>query len=381
MPKVKLFVGTKKGGIIFTSDKNRLEWDTSKLNFKAWKVMNMVMDPRDQRIHAAVTHPVFGPSTQYSDDLGETWTQAEVSPTFEQESKAERPLGTPEEALDPATAARKPEEVLSIWKIQPAGNQEPDTLYAGVEPAALFKSTDRGQTWEINPGLFNHPHRPIWFPGAGGLCLHTIVPHPADPSRMWVAISTGGCYYTDDGGYTWFPRNKNVRADFLPDNLPEFGQCVHKIVMHPDHPEQLYQQNHCGIYRSDDGGLNWIDIGDTKLPSRFGFPIAVHPHNSGTIYVIPEESDQFRISLEYKFVIWRSKDRGESWEPLTKGLPDPAYLVVLRDAMTTDTCDPAGIYVGTSTGQIFYSRDDGDTWSVLADYLPPIYSLEAAAIE
>jgi hypothetical protein len=381
MTKVLLLAGTRKGGLVFSSDESRRKWNTSNLHFKAWNVMHMVMDPRDRRIHTAAVHPAFGPSTHYSDDFGATWNQAQKSPDFERPSTSQRPLSTPEDARQPEASIRNPEEVLKVWKIQPGLEHEPGTLYAGVEPAALFKSTDRGQTWMINQALYDHPHRPDWFPGAGGLCLHTILPHPTDANQMWLAISTGGCYYTDDGGGSWTPRNQNVRADFLPDTLPEYGQCVHKIVSHPENPQRLYQQNHCGMYRSDDGGRLWIDIGEGKLPSRFGFPMVVHPHQPETIYTVPEESDQFRVSIDYKFVVWRSHDAGESWLPLTKGLPERAYLVVLRDAMATDNCDEAGIYIGTSTGQIFFSKDDGDSWEILADYLPPISSLEAIVVK
>ncbi len=381
MKKVLLFAGTRKGGLIITSDESRRQWASSDLHFKAWNMMHMVMDPRDQRIHASAVHEVFGPSTHFSDDFGETWAQAENPPVFERPSAAHRPLGTPDEARDPEEALQKTEEVLKVWKIEPGREDEADTLYAGVEPAALFKSTDCGQTWQINQSLYDHPHRADWFPGAGGLCLHTIVPHPTDVNQMWLAISTGGCYYTSDGGKNWNPRNKNLRADFLPEKLPEYGQCVHKIVMHPEHPNRLYQQNHCGMYRSDNGGESWIDIGEGKLPSRFGFPIVVHPHEPDTIFLVPEESDQFRVSLDYKFVVWRSRDAGETWEPMTTGLPDRAYLVVLRDAMTTDNCNDAGIYIGTSTGQIFFSKDGGNNWELILNYLPPISSLEAIVIE
>jgi photosystem II stability/assembly factor-like uncharacterized protein len=254
-------------------------------------------------------------------------------------------------------------------------------LYAGVEPAALFKSTDRGDTWTINSGLHNHPHRAQWFPGNGGLCLHTILLDPLDPNRLYVAISTGGCYRTDDGGATWQPRNQHVRADFLPDKYPEFGQCVHKMALHPDRPEVLYQQNHCGVYRSDNAGDDWIDIGDGKLPSRFGFPIAVHPHDPKTLYLALEESDEYRMSVDGKFAVWRSRNGGETWKRLSKGLPDRAYLVALREAMAVDTLNEAGVYVGTDTGQVFYSRDEGDAWEVLADFLPPVLSVETAVID
>ncbi len=377
MKKVWLFAGTRKGGLIFSSDESRRDWSVSDLHFKAWNVMHMRMDRRDRRLHAAAVHPVFGPSTHYSDDLGAQWTQAESAPAFSRPSASGRPAGTVAEAGDLEEIKTRPEKVVRPWHIQPGRDNEPGVLYAGVQPAALFISSDSGVTWQINEALYDHPHRGTFFPGAGGLALHTIIPHPSDQNRMWVAISTGGCYYTADGGESWSPRNKNVLADFGGEKFPEYGQCVHKMVMHPSHPERLYQQNHCGMYRSDDGGLNWIDIGEGKLPSRFGFPIAVHPHDPDTIYIVPEESDQHRISVDCRFVVWRSRDRGESWEPLTNGLPERAYMVALREAMTTDSCEQAGIYVGTSTGQIFASFNAGDSWTLMADYLPPVYSLEA----
>ncbi len=383
--QVKVFVGTRKGGFIFTSDRERKKWQVGDLQFKSWNVMHMQLDPRDQRLHAATVHDVYGPSTHYSDDFGLTWTQARGVPAFSRPSKSGRPLGTPDEARDAAgdakTVLSTPEQINKIWHIAPGRVDEPGVLYAGVEPAALFKSTDRGETWTVNEGLFDHPHRSLWYPGAGGLCLHTIILDPADQQRMYVAVSTGGCYRSDDGGLTWHPHNKNVRADFLPDKFPEFGQCVHKIAMHPSQPNVLYQQNHCGVYRSDNAGEDWIDIGEGKLPSRFGFPIAVHPHDPNTIYVVLEESDDYRLSVDGRFAVWRSRDGGDTWKRLSNGLPERAYLVVLREAMAVDTCDDAGLYVGTSTGQVFYSRDSGDTWELMADYLPPVLSVEAAVVD
>jgi hypothetical protein len=381
MKKVMVFAGTRKGGLILSSDEARQDWTWSVLHFKAWNVLHMRLDPRDRRLHAAAGHAVFGPTTHYSDDFGETWKQADKPPAFERPSQSGRPLNTPEEAMSPDEAVKDSEKVIKTWNITPAGESEPGVLYAGAQPAALFKSEDRGATWEINQSLYDHPHRGTWFPGAGGLALHTILPHPTDPRQIWVGVSTGGCYYTADGGQTWSARNKNVRADFMPEVYPEYGQCIHKMTAHPDYPERIYQQNHCGIYRSDNGGVDWIDIGEGSLPSRFGFPIAVHPHDPDTIYIALEESDQYRVSIDGKFTIWRSRNRGGSWEALTHGLPKRAYLVSLREAMATDTCDEAGIYVGTSTGQIFYSLDDGESWNLLADFLPPIYSLETAVID
>jgi hypothetical protein len=381
MREVKVFVGTRKGGLSFSSDEARQQWSCSDLHFKAWNVLHMNLDLRDHRLHVSAAHDVFGPSTHYSDDFGETWTQAERPPAFDVPSTSGRPLGSPVEARKPDEAVQEPEKVIQTWNITPGRGSEPDVLYAGVQPAALFKSNDRGQTWKINEGLYHHPHRETWFPGAGGLALHTILPHPTNLRRMWVAISTGGCYHTNDGGVTWNPRNKNVRADFLPSYFPEYGQCVHKMALHPSQPERLYQQNHCGVYRSDNGGLEWIDIGEGKLDSRFGFPLVVHPHDPDTIYIVPEESDQFRVSVDGKFRVWRSCDKGETWQSLRKGLPDRAYLVVLRGAMAVDTFEESGIYVGTSTGQVFHSRDAGDHWELLADFLPPIYSIETAVID
>jgi photosystem II stability/assembly factor-like uncharacterized protein len=327
-----------------------------------------------------VVHDVYGPSTHYSDDFGESWTQGKKAPIFFRPSKSSRPLGTPEEAKSPEEAKEQIEKVLKVWHIRPAGMDKPGILYAGVEPAALFISLDRGETWQLNESLYDHPHRADWFPGAGGLCLHTIIPDPVNPERIYVAVSTGGCYRTDDGGKTWKPYNKNVRADFLPNKFPEYGQCVHKMVIHPERPETIFQQNHCGVYRSDNQGKDWIDIGDQKLPSRFGFPIAIHPHDPETIYIVLEESDQYRLSVDGSFAVWRSQDSGDAWQRITEGLPGKAHLVVLREAMATDQFEEAGIYIGTSTGQVFASNDSGDSWEKIVDYLPRILSVETVTL-
>jgi len=376
--KVLLLLGTRKGGFILESDSTRESWEIRGPMFKGWNVMHMTFDPRNKRLHAAVVHDVFGPSTHYSDDLGETWRQGKQAPSFPRASKSSRPLGTPDEVKNPEEVEE--EKVLKVWHIKPAGDNQPGVLYAGVEPAAFFVSNDNGETWDLNESLFDHPHRKDWFPGAGGLCLHTILPDPQDPDRIYVAVSTGGCYRTDDGGKSWASYNKNVRADFLPDKLPEYGQCVHKMVVHPQNPQVIFQQNHCGVYRSDDRGENWIDIGEGKLPSRFGFPIAVHPHQPETIYIVLEESDQFRLSVDGSFAVWRSQDSGNSWERLNRGLPEKAHLVVLREAMATDQFENAGIYIGTTTGQVFATRDSGENWDQITDYLPRILSVETATI-
>ena len=382
--KVMVFVGTKKGGFIFSSDEGRKDWQTSDIQFKSWNVMHMQMDPRDQRLHAATSHFVYGPTTHYSDDLGKTWTQAKQVPILTRPSKSGRPSGTVDEAFrseSGESVKEIPEKMIKVWNITPGRASEPNVLYAGAQPASFFISKDRGESWTLNEGLFDHPQRGEWNPGNGGLCLHTILLDPTNPDRMYIAVSAAGCYRTDDGGQTWAPFNKNVRADFMGTKFPEFGQCVHKMTMHPSNPNIIYQQNHCGVYRSDNAGEDWIDIGEGRLPARFGFPIAVHPTNPHTIYIVLEESDEYRMSVDGKFSVWRSPDAGNSWERLNKGLPDKAHLVVLREAMATDTFEDAGIYIGSSTGQLFYSRDSGDSWELMADFLPPIQSVEAAVVE
>ena len=381
--KVNVLVGTSKGGFIFSSDTSRKKWEVGDIHFKSWTMMHMQMDPRDRRLHAAVNHAIYGPTTHYSDDFGKNWTQARQVPVIERPSKSGRPIGTQEEAsqsADGMNVQAKPEKLIKVWHIEPGRESETNVLYAGAQPSALFKSTDRGESWTLNDGLFDHPHRGTWFPGNGGLCLHTILLDPKDPNRMYIGMSTGGCYRSDDGGKTWAPYNKNVRADFSGTKFPEYGQCLHKMVFHPSNPNVIFQQNHLGVYRTDNAGADWIDIGDGRLPSRFGFPVAVHPHDPRTVYVVLEESDEYRMSVEGKFAVWRSRDAGESWERVTKGLPDRAHLVVLREAMATDTLEDAGIYVGTNTGQLFSSRDGGTTWELMADYLPPIFSVEAAVV-
>lgn len=379
--RVSVFVGTRKGSFILSSDVNRENWEMKGPLFKGWNVMHLVYDEREGRLHAAVVHDVYGPSTHYSDDLGDTWIQSNLAPLFSRPSYSGRPLGTPNEAQSPEEAREKTENVLKTWHIRPAGENNPGVLYAGIEPAALFISQDSGKSWQLNESLYDHPHRVNWFPGAGGLCLHTIIPDPIDPERIYVAISTGDCYRTDDGGKTWNPYNKGVRADFLPEKFPEYGQCVHKVVIHPQRPNVLFQQNHCGVYRSDNNGADWIDIGEGKLPSRFGFPIAIHPHDPDTIYIVLEESDEYRLSVDSSFAVWRSQDSGDTWQRLSRGLPERAHLVVLREAMATDQMESTGVYTGTSTGQIFASRDSGDSWNLIAEYLPRILSVETAMIQ
>jgi photosystem II stability/assembly factor-like uncharacterized protein len=379
--KVHVLVGTGKGGFVFSSDEGRKNWKASDILFKGWNVMHMQRDRRDGRLHAAVNHAVYGPTTHYSDDMGQTWTQAKQVPTITRPSKSGRPMSTVEEMFRSESGESikdKPEQMIKVWNITPGRESEPGVLYAGAQPATLFVSRDRGETWSLNEPLYDHPQRGQFNPGAGGLCLHTILLDPQNPNRMYIAISAGGCYRTDDGGQTWVARNKGVHAYYMPDPAPEFGHCVHRMAMHPSQPNVIYQQNHDGVYRSDNGAEDWVDIGEGKLPTRFGFPIVVHPTEPRTVYTVPEESDAYHISVGGQFAVWRSRDAGETWTMQTKGLPAGARLNVLREAMSTDTYADAGIYLGTNTGQLFYSRDSGDSWELMADYLPPIYSVEAA---
>jgi photosystem II stability/assembly factor-like uncharacterized protein len=271
-------------------------------------------------------------------------------------------------------------ELKQIWQIAPGRADEPGTLYCGVEPAALFRSTDGGKTWGVVRSLLDHPHRGRWMPGGGGLCLHTIVRDPDNAGRMWIAISSAGVYRTEDGGRTWTARNKGIRAEFMPDKYPEFGQCVHKVVQHPARGGRLFAQNHWGLYRSDDGGDSWQDIA-RGVPSDFGFAMAAHPHEPDTVYIIPIKSDMERVAPEAKLRVYRTRNAGRSWEALTRGLPQRhTYDIVLRDGLSTDSLDPAGVYFGTRNGKLYASNDNGGSWRLAIDGLPPITCVRAAVV-
>ncbi len=360
--RVFVFVGTRKGGVIYESDKERKDWKMHELQFPGWGVHHMIYDHRSSYLYAALDHAVYGSNVHRSADLGQSWEMSE-GPQF------------PEEELEEQTVKR-------IWHIHPGHPSEKDVVWAGADPGSLFKSTDGGKTWAGLEGLNNHPTRKYWFPGAGGMMVHTIIQGPTNPERLFVAISAAGVFRSDDGGQSWRPKNKGVRADFMVNKYPEYGQCCHHLVMSPEDPQVLYQQNHCGVYRTTDGGESWEDIGTDRLPSTFGFPMAMHPRQGGTIYVVPQKSDEFRYTPEGKFRVYRSRNGGDSWEALTNGLPQQdAYLGVHREASATDACDPAGVYFGTNTGTLYYSRDEGDSWETLSDTLPPIYSLSTAVID
>ena len=370
MPKVKhvsakdgdviVLVGTMKGAFVLRSDKSRKKWDVGGPYSIGAPVYAMAFDQRQgrRRLWWAQQSFQWGTVLCSSDDYGKTVTEPETySIKFPVESQL---------------------TLKNIWQITPGRNDDPDTLYCGVEPAALFESHDAGKTWSPVEGLLNHPHRPQWQPGGGGLCLHTIVPDATNPKRMLIAISTAGAYRTDDGGATWQARNNGVRAEFLPEKHPEFGQCVHKVVQHPGRPERMFLQNHWGLYRSDDAGNSWKDIAN-GVPSDFGFCMAAHPHDPEMVYIVPIESDQYRCTPEGKLRVYRTTNAGKSWEPLTRGLPQKnAMETVLRDALATDTCDPAGVYFGTRSGKVYGSSDDGKSWKAIIEGLPAVVCVKAA---
>ena len=359
---VLLMVGTMKGLFLLRSSALRSRWDVAGPYFPGHAVYALMLDQRAgrRRIWASTRSMMWGTFLRSSDDFGRTWFNP-------QEASIKFP---------PDTGAT----LQNIWQIQPGTDDKPDTLYCGVEPAALFESRDAGETWTLVRSLFNHPHRPCWMPGMGGLTLHTILLDPSNPSRMFVAISAGGVYVTDDAGYTWKPRNRGVRVVFAPERYPEFGQCVHKIAMHPERPERLFLQNHWGLYRSEDRGESWQDIAN-GVPSDFGFAMVVHPHDPNCVYIVPVESDEFRCSPEGRLRVYRTRNAGESWEALTRGLPQKgAYETVLRDAMSADTLHPVGIYFGTRNGDLYGSNDEGKTWKKILDSLPQIVCVKSAII-
>lgn len=359
---VLLLVGTMKGAFILKADTQRKSWDLGGPYFPGSAVYAMAYDTRNgrQRIWAGPNSMHWGGLLRSSDDFGKTWTNPEAANIKFPESTG--------------TALKQ------IWQIAPGRESEPDAIYCGVEPAAIFVSRDAGESWSLNEGLWNHPHRPQWQPGGGGLCLHTILLDPANPSRIRIAISTGGTYVSDDGGGTWRSTNNGIRAVFLPDKYPEFGQCVHKIAQSKQQPSRMYLQNHWGLYRSDDSGETWTDIAN-GVPSDFGFPIAVHPRQPDTAWIVPLESDEFRCTPEGKLRAYRTRDAGASWQPLAKGLPqEDAYETVLRDGLAVDSLDPAGVYFGTRNGKVFGSADEGDSWTEIADGLPPVISVKTAVI-
>ena len=360
---VLLLIGTMKGLFILRSNAARKRWELGGPYSTGSPVYAAAFDQRKGRHRLWWGQQSFrwGTILRSSDNFGRTSTEPEA---YSVKFPAETGLA-----------------LKNIWQIRPGRANEPDTLYCGVEPSSLFISRDNGANWSIVQGLHDHPHREKWQPGGGGQCLHTIVLDPANNKRITVAMSTGGVYRTDDGGANWQARNKGVRAEFMPDKFPEFGQCVHKIVQHPSQPQRLYLQNHWGLYRSDDGGDSWKDIAN-GVPSDFGFCMGIHPHDPDTVYIVPIESDEYRCTPEAKLRVYRTRNAGKSWEALTRGLPQKNALeVVLRDGLTTDTHDPAGIYFGTRSGKVYGSSDEGKSWQLIQEGLPSVVCVKAAVVD
>jgi photosystem II stability/assembly factor-like uncharacterized protein len=353
-----LFIGTEKGLFRASSTDDRKSWDVSGPQFPMTNVYAVGMDqrPDSTRMMASVSSSHFGPSVAVSDDLGATWREPD-----------QPPLAFPDSA---GVALER------VWQFAVSPTTE-GVIYAGTQPSALFKSTDGGQTYDIVLGLWNHPHRPDWGAGFGGQAVHTVLPHPNDPERLLVAMSTGGVYRSEDAGQSWTPANKGINAYFFPDPWPEFGQCVHKVARDAGDPDRLYAQNHHGVYRSDNGGDSWESIAD-GLPTDFGFTVVTHPSKPGVLYTFPIEADGRRYPPEFRCRVYRSTDAGASWEALQDGLPSgDFYPVVLRDAMCTDDSAVAGVYFGTRSGEVFGSADEGDSWSLIADHLPDVLCVRA----
>ncbi len=353
-----VLLGTKKGAFILEGDSARRDWALRGPYCETWPMNHVIGDAATGAIYGGGGNEWFGPAVWKSEDRGQSWTHSSEGLAY---AAGETPI-------------------KSVWSVAPAARR----LYAGVEPAGLFRSADGGKSWQHVEGLRNHPTRPDWQPGGAGLILHSLVPHPQDARRLWVGISAAGVFASEDGGASWEPRNRGTRADYNPEGqkYPEFGQCVHCLVLAPGDSDRLYQQNHCGMYRSDDGGRQWRSI-EAGLPSTFGFPAAAHPHDPDTLFLLPLNGDTAgRYVPEGKAAVWRTRDGGASWQALRAGLPqENVFFGVLRQAMATDRMDPAGVYFGTSSGMVFASADEGESWRCIAQHLPAVLSVETLAVD
>ncbi len=385
MSHVRVLVGTRKGAFILTSDGQRKKWNVAGPHFGGWELFHLKGSPADpNRIYASQSSSWFGQIIQRSDDGGKTWTV----PGGEKIPKPEDGPAKGESNKfvydgDPGShqwydGTLRPWAFKRVWHLEPSLT-DPDTVYAGVEDAALFKSTNGGQTWQELPAL-RAQQGPKWMPGAGGMCLHTILLDPADPNRIFIAISAAGAFRTDDGGQNWKPINRGLKSQYIPDPEATIGHCVHRIAFHPSRPSTLFMQKHWDVMRSDNAGDDWHEISG-NLPTDFGFPIDVHAHEPETIYVVPIKSDSEHYPPEGKLRVYRSRTGGNEWEALTNGLPQSnCYVNILRDAMAVDSLDSCGIYFGTTGGQVYASPDSGDTWSPIVRDLPPVVSVEVQTL-
>ncbi|GAB3444025.1 WD40/YVTN/BNR-like repeat-containing protein [Actinophytocola sediminis] len=370
MTGVRVLVGTRKGAFVLTADGVRTDWEVSGPHFGGWEIYHVAGSPADpDRLYAAQATPWFGQLIQRSDDGGRTWRPVGKDFTYDG---------------DPGThqyydGSPVPWEFTRVWHLEPSLS-DPDLVYAGIEDAGLFRTNDGGESWQELPGLREHSTGNTWQPGAGGLCLHTIMQHPTNPERLYTAISAAGAFRTDDGAKTWKAINRGLVSDGIPDPDAEVGHCVHRLAMHPQRPDTLFMQKHWDVLRSDDAGDNWREISG-NLPSDFGFPIAVHANEPDTVYVVPITSDSEHYPPEGKLRVYRSRTGGDDWEPLTTGLPqEHCYVNVLRDAMAIDSLDGCGVYFGTTGGQVYLSPNGGDTWSPIVNHLPAVLSVEVQTL-
>jgi photosystem II stability/assembly factor-like uncharacterized protein len=391
MSQVRVLVGTRKGAFVLTSDGKRDKWDVSGPHFAGWEIYHLKGSPVDpNRLYASQSSGWFGQIIQRSDDGGKTWHQpgtvpGEPLPQWPAKASNKFVYDTSDETGKPLTThqfydgTQHPWEFKRVWHLEPSLD-DPGTVYAGVEDAAIFRSTDGGESWTELSGLRGHGTGPNWQPGAGGMCLHTIILDPSNPQRIYIAISAAGAFRTDDGGKTWKPINRGLRSQYIPDQDAEIGHCVHHIAMNPSRPGVLFMQKHWDVMRSDNAGDQWVEVSG-NLPTDFGFAIDIHAHEPETIYVVPIKSDSEHYVHEGKLRVFRSRTGGNEWEPLTKGLPQKdCYVNVLRDAMAVDSLDKCGIYFGTSGGQVYASADAGDSWNPIVRDLPAVLSVEVQTL-
>ena len=370
MSGVRILVGTKKGAFILTSDGARKSWYVSGPQFGGWEVYHLKGSPADpNRIYVSQSTGWFGQMIQRSNDGGKTFDAVGNKFVYDGVPGTHQWYdGTPH-----------PWEFKRVWHLEPSLT-DPDIVYAGVEDAALFRTTDGGASWHEMPGLRNHGSGPHWAPGAGGLCLHTILVDPTNADRIFIAISAAGAFRTDDGGKNWKPINKGLHSQYIPDPTAEVGHCVHRIAMHRSRPNVLFMQKHWDVLRTDNAGDSWTEVSG-NLPTDFGFAIDVHAHEPETIYVVPIKSDSEHYPPDGQLRVFRSRSGGNEWEPLTKGLPQrDCYVNVLRDAMAIDSLDPCGVYFGTSGGQVYGSANGGDSWTAIVHDLPPVMSVEVQTL-